>query len=202
MPYKTVKAALTDMFEDLSDQDFSRFYHKLLDRRIEPRIRRQRIEDKDRLDIADVMISTFTEAKVVHVVVEILRDIGCNQEAADLRAVAIRFRVPVVAASPEPGASRTKPWMLLGCHGKHFVDRHKVELIRRVSNIGPILDDLLDEDVIQQEVYEQIRALPTTQDKIRELYSGPLKASEACKDIFYESLQIHEKFLIDDLKDK
>ncbi|XP_026172632.1 uncharacterized protein LOC113136227 [Mastacembelus armatus] len=86
--------------------------------------------------------------------------------------------------------------------GKHFVDRHKVELIRRVSNIGPILDDLLDEDVIQQEVYEQIRALPTTQDKIRELYSGPLKASEACKDIFYESLQIHEKFLIDDLKDK
>uniref|UniRef100_A0A3Q3LYM0 PYD and CARD domain containing n=1 Tax=Mastacembelus armatus TaxID=205130 RepID=A0A3Q3LYM0_9TELE len=189
MPYKTVKAALTDMFEDLSDQDFSRFYHKLLDRRIEPRIRRQRIEDKDRLDIADVMISTFTEAKVVHVVVEILRDIGCNQEAADLSKVKLR------------GRRQPSNDFLMG-NGKHFVDRHKVELIRRVSNIGPILDDLLDEDVIQQEVYEQIRALPTTQDKIRELYSGPLKASEACKDIFYESLQIHEKFLIDDLKDK
>uniref|UniRef100_A0A7N8WR42 PYD and CARD domain containing n=1 Tax=Mastacembelus armatus TaxID=205130 RepID=A0A7N8WR42_9TELE len=189
MPYKTVKAALTDMFEDLSDQDFSRFYHKLLDRRIEPRIRRQRIEDKDRLDIADVMISTFTEAKVVHVVVEILRDIGCNQEAADLS------KMP----SDESHDSMCK---VTCSFAKHFVDRHKVELIRRVSNIGPILDDLLDEDVIQQEVYEQIRALPTTQDKIRELYSGPLKASEACKDIFYESLQIHEKFLIDDLKDK
>uniref|UniRef100_A0A7N9AXR1 PYD and CARD domain containing n=1 Tax=Mastacembelus armatus TaxID=205130 RepID=A0A7N9AXR1_9TELE len=194
MPYKTVKAALTDMFEDLSDQDFSRFYHKLLDRRIEPRIRRQRIEDKDRLDIADVMISTFTEAKVVHVVVEILRDIGCNQEAADLSKVKLR------------GRRQPSNDFLMGnvaiTSCKHFVDRHKVELIRRVSNIGPILDDLLDEDVIQQEVYEQIRALPTTQDKIRELYSGPLKASEACKDIFYESLQIHEKFLIDDLKDK
>uniref|UniRef100_A0A7N8YF04 PYD and CARD domain containing n=1 Tax=Mastacembelus armatus TaxID=205130 RepID=A0A7N8YF04_9TELE len=188
MPYKTVKAALTDMFEDLSDQDFSRFYHKLLDRRIEPRIRRQRIEDKDRLDIADVMISTFTEAKVVHVVVEILRDIGCNQEAADLNEHSGH-------GGADGGDETTTK-----C--QHFVDRHKVELIRRVSNIGPILDDLLDEDVIQQEVYEQIRALPTTQDKIRELYSGPLKASEACKDIFYESLQIHEKFLIDDLKDK
>ncbi|XP_026173578.1 uncharacterized protein LOC113136757 [Mastacembelus armatus] len=83
--------------------------------------------------------------------------------------------------------------------GKHFVDRHRVDLINRVSNIGPILDDLLDKNVIQQEVYEQIRALPTTQDKIRELYSGPLKASEACKDAFYESLQLNEKFLIDDL---
>uniref|UniRef100_A0A7N8XH66 PYD and CARD domain containing n=1 Tax=Mastacembelus armatus TaxID=205130 RepID=A0A7N8XH66_9TELE len=176
-----------------------KFYHKLLDRRIEPRIRRQRIEDKDRLDIADVMISTFTEAKVVHVVVEILRDIGCNQEAADLSKVKLRGR-----RQPSNdflmGNGQTK--VNKRTNGKHFVDRHKVELIRRVSNIGPILDDLLDEDVIQQEVYEQIRALPTTQDKIRELYSGPLKASEACKDIFYESLQIHEKFLIDDLKDK
>uniref|UniRef100_A0A7N8X454 PYD and CARD domain containing n=1 Tax=Mastacembelus armatus TaxID=205130 RepID=A0A7N8X454_9TELE len=199
MPYKTVKAALTDMFEDLSDQDFSRFYHKLLDRRIEPRIRRQRIEDKDRLDIADVMISTFTEAKVVHVVVEILRDIGCNQEAADLS------KTETSPSGLNKTLNQCGPVSIIFSplsSGKHFVDRHKVELIRRVSNIGPILDDLLDEDVIQQEVYEQIRALPTTQDKIRELYSGPLKASEACKDIFYESLQIHEKFLIDDLKDK
>lgn len=83
---------------------------------------------------------------------------------------------------------------------EHFVDRHKVELIQRVSNVGPILDELLHKKVIQQESYDKIRALSTSQEKMRELCSGSLRAAPACKDIFYKLLEEYEFYLIEDLK--
>ncbi|XP_025760249.1 NACHT, LRR and PYD domains-containing protein 1b allele 2 isoform X2 [Oreochromis niloticus] len=81
----------------------------------------------------------------------------------------------------------------------HFVDEHRVELIQRVTNIELILDELLKEKVIQQESYDRIRALQTSQEKMRELYSGPLKAGSASKDVFYQILQTHERLLVNDL---
>ncbi|XP_026172712.1 apoptosis-associated speck-like protein containing a CARD isoform X2 [Mastacembelus armatus] len=185
MAPRSIKAALADVLDDLTGENFKKFCHHLMDLRGPgPRVRRKAVEGKSCLEVADVMVSTFTEAKVVGVAEEILRDIGCNLEADDL--------------VNETGGPSPKP----GGDSKHFVDRHRIELTNRVSNIGPILDELLDKDVIQQETYDQIRALPTSQDKIRELYCGPLKASEVCKDAFYKSLQDKEKYLIDDLKDK
>ncbi|XP_030603077.1 NACHT, LRR and PYD domains-containing protein 1a-like [Archocentrus centrarchus] len=83
---------------------------------------------------------------------------------------------------------------------RHFVDEHMCELIQRVSNIGPILDELLQEQVIQQEAYDRIRALPNSQDKMRELYSGPVRAGTASRDAFYRILQNHEKMLTEDLR--
>uniref|UniRef100_A0A3Q3RZG0 Pyrin domain-containing protein n=1 Tax=Mastacembelus armatus TaxID=205130 RepID=A0A3Q3RZG0_9TELE len=81
MPRRTIKTILMETLEDLSDPNFAKFRHQLMDRRAEPRIRRKAVEGKSCLEIADVMVSTFTEAKVVGVAEEILRDIGCNQEA-------------------------------------------------------------------------------------------------------------------------
>ncbi|XP_038566685.1 NACHT, LRR and PYD domains-containing protein 1 homolog isoform X2 [Micropterus salmoides] len=85
---------------------------------------------------------------------------------------------------------------------EHFVDKHQMALIKRVSSISPILDELLFEKVLLQESYGRIRALATSQDKMRELYSGCLKAGGACKDIFYEILERNEPYLIADLKQK
>ncbi|XP_072249645.1 uncharacterized protein [Leuresthes tenuis] len=82
---------------------------------------------------------------------------------------------------------------------EHFVDKHMEDLIQRVSTIGPILDALLRNKVVQPETYLTIRALPTPQDQIRELYCGPLRAGKACKDIFYSVLQEKEPRLIADL---
>ncbi|XP_071325385.1 uncharacterized protein [Trachinotus anak] len=87
--------------------------------------------------------------------------------------------------------------------GKHFVDEHQCDLIDRVSNIASILDNLLREGVIQQEDYDQIRATPTTQEKMRKLYGGPLKAGgHKSKDIFYKTLEEKEPCLVADLKRK
>lgn len=92
-----------------------------------------------------------------------------------------------------------KVFVFLFSPDQHFVDRHRAALIQRVSNVGPLLDGLLDKRVIQQEMYERILAVPTNQAKMRELYSA-LKAGPASKDIFYDCLVKREPYLIDDLK--
>ncbi|XP_076592873.1 NACHT, LRR and PYD domains-containing protein 1 homolog [Chaetodon auriga] len=87
--------------------------------------------------------------------------------------------------------------------GEHFVDKHLCQLIERVVNIGSILDNLLEKGVIQQEEYDTIRAAPTTQEKMRKLCRGPLKAGgHAAKDIFYQILEEKEKYLVADLQRK
>ncbi len=79
------------------------------------------------------------------------------------------------------------------------MDKYKLQLIDRVTNIPPILDVLLEKEVIDLENYNRIRKLPTSQDKMRELYSGCLQASKRAKDIFYEALKQKERYLIEDL---
>lgn len=98
-------------------------------------------------------------------------------------------------------------WFWSVCHffcfssGKHFVDKHRCDLIQRVTNISSIVDELFDKDVISQENYEKIRALPTLTEKVRTLYDTSLNA-EQCKDIFYDVLVANEKFLVKELSGK
>ncbi|MED6271134.1 hypothetical protein CHARACLAT_017200 [Characodon lateralis] len=84
MPRRSIKLLLADTLEDLSNQNFEKFCYHLLDRRQEPRVRRSRVEGKKRLEIVDVLVSTFTEEGAVGVTEEILREIGCNSEAETL----------------------------------------------------------------------------------------------------------------------
>ncbi|XP_025766776.1 apoptosis-associated speck-like protein containing a CARD [Oreochromis niloticus] len=98
-------------------------------------------------------------------------------------------------SAPGPSAGATGVRALTDGQN-HFVDAHEAELIHRVSNIEPILDDLKGK-IIQQEAYDKIRALQTSQEKMRKLYSGPLKAGDASKEAFYQILKKHEKMLIE-----
>ncbi|XP_026173577.1 uncharacterized protein LOC113136756 [Mastacembelus armatus] len=140
MASRSIKAALADVLENLSEENFKKFCHHLMDLRAGLRVRRTAVEGKSCLEVADVMVSTFTEAKVVAVAEEILRAIGCNLEADDL-------------AEETPGPSN-KPVMV-------SLKRHNPTVnINKMT----VLDDE-DED-------------------------------------FYKNLQIHEKYLIDALKDK
>ncbi|XP_075962778.1 uncharacterized protein LOC142965629 isoform X3 [Anarhichas minor] len=87
--------------------------------------------------------------------------------------------------------------------GEHFVDKHRCDLIERVSNINTILDNLLTEGVISQEDYDTMSVIPTTQEKMRKLYRGPLKAAgHDGKDVFYKILEEKESYLVADLKRK
>ena len=72
------------MFEDLSSSNFDNFRHELLHRKEGPRVARIRVEGKSRLEITNVLVSTFTETGAVGVAAEMLREIGCNEEADQL----------------------------------------------------------------------------------------------------------------------
>ncbi|XP_035991410.1 uncharacterized protein LOC105924485 [Fundulus heteroclitus] len=82
--------------------------------------------------------------------------------------------------------------------GEHFVDRHREELIQRVTNVGPILDGLLQKKVLQQEAYDKILPLWPTQSQMREIFSC-LRAGVENKDIFFFILQQKEHNLIKEL---
>ncbi|KAM4735725.1 uncharacterized protein FYW61_006147 isoform 2-T2 [Anableps anableps] len=82
---------------------------------------------------------------------------------------------------------------------EHFVDKHRDALIQRARNIGPILDGLLQKKVLQQETYDTIRSLPTSEARMREIFSC-LTAADVCKDIFLSILQEKEQYLIADLQ--
>ena len=93
--------------------------------------------------------------------------------------------------------SPTTPCSFLLASEKHFVDQHRRSLIGNVTAVDPILDLLLEEEVITGEGYENVRSKSTTQDMMRKLYTL-LKSSKA-KDVFYKGLEEHEKLLLDDL---
>ncbi|XP_047216763.1 NACHT, LRR and PYD domains-containing protein 1 homolog isoform X2 [Girardinichthys multiradiatus] len=82
---------------------------------------------------------------------------------------------------------------------EHFVDKHREELVQRVKNIGPILDGLLQKKVLQEEMYNTIRSLQTSESQVREIFSC-LRAGDACKNIFFSILQNKERNLIADLQ--
>ncbi|XP_071376462.1 pyrin domain-containing protein 1-like [Centroberyx affinis] len=84
MPPKTIKSSLLGMLEDLGENQLKKFRSQLLDRREEPRVRRSAVENKDIIDISDVLVSTFTEPGALKVSLEILREIDCNEEAERL----------------------------------------------------------------------------------------------------------------------
>ncbi|XP_056235668.1 NACHT, LRR and PYD domains-containing protein 1 homolog [Seriola aureovittata] len=105
------------------------------------------------------------------------------------------------AAGPSPGATGGNTVAESVCTDEHFVDKHQLRLIKRVTNIASILDELLDKKVINNEKWEEIRKMPTPDAKMREVYIC-MRAGDECKNIFFEILKRQEKLLIEDLQKK
>lgn len=85
----------------------------------------------------------------------------------------------------------------------HFIDKNRAQLIKRVNNVDAILDELLENNVITEEGYENIRAVKTKPNKMRELLMGPIKsAGTKGKDALYEALKESEPLLIQELEDQ
>ncbi|KAL7395357.1 hypothetical protein ABVT39_015098 [Epinephelus coioides] len=86
----------------------------------------------------------------------------------------------------------------IGCNGdtpklEEHLKKNRPELIHGVSNVEPILDELLTKGVIQQDSYDKISALPTSAEKMKELLDGHLKTA-GDKEIFssiIERLESH-----------
>ncbi|XP_077455008.1 apoptosis-associated speck-like protein containing a CARD [Stigmatopora argus] len=163
------KKIIVDSLENLSKGNAERFCMALVDRRGECRVPLSKVDKQSRLEVTNVLVSTFTEAEAPAVVSELLKYIGCVDEATDLVSV------------------------------QHFVDKHRLQLIERVANINPILDGLLEQRVLLEQAYQDIRNVPGNQDKMKKIYDLALKSCNAAKDVFLELLRQKEPYLVKDL---
>ncbi|XP_060906004.1 uncharacterized protein LOC132983629 isoform X2 [Labrus mixtus] len=84
MARTTFKRAIAEVLDNLNKEDYLRFCDQLRDRREEPRVSRTAVEGKRRWEVADVLVSTFTERKAVQVALDLLRQINLNEEAEEL----------------------------------------------------------------------------------------------------------------------
>lgn len=80
----TITRAIVESLEELSEEDFQDFCHQLRDRREPPRVSRSAVERKGRWQVAEVMVSAFTEPKALTVALELLRQMNKNEEAEKL----------------------------------------------------------------------------------------------------------------------
>ncbi|XP_036407644.1 apoptosis-associated speck-like protein containing a CARD [Megalops cyprinoides] len=79
-----------------------------------------------------------------------------------------------------------------------FIEKHRAELIQRVSLVEPIADGLLSHRLIHEEAYSNIRAAPTSQEKMRALL-GALSTA-AVKGEFLRILEEHDPHLVQELR--
>lgn len=71
-----------------------------------------------------------------------------------------------------------------------------------MTNIGPILDELLFKKIIGPDVYAEINAEPTIQNKVKKLINVHLmKKGKVEKNIFYDILKQQEPFLVAELEE-
>ncbi|XP_019344090.2 apoptosis-associated speck-like protein containing a CARD [Alligator mississippiensis] len=80
----------------------------------------------------------------------------------------------------------------------HFIDRHREQLIQRVTVVDALLDKLYG-PVLDEEQYQRIRAGATNQDKMRRLYDLMPSWDRACKDCLYRALKVQHKHLVAEL---
>uniref|UniRef100_A0A3B4G9X9 CARD domain-containing protein n=1 Tax=Pundamilia nyererei TaxID=303518 RepID=A0A3B4G9X9_9CICH len=79
-----------------------------------------------------------------------------------------------------------------------FVDRNRAQLIQEVSEVLAIAEEL--GDLVHPEAYSKIRAKPTSQDKMRELFERTLRSGGVkVKAAFFDALEKHHPELVERL---
>ncbi|CDQ86354.1 unnamed protein product [Oncorhynchus mykiss] len=81
-----------------------------------------------------------------------------------------------------------------------FVDKHMSALIKRVTMVMAIADDLLGKKMIQDETYLNIYAAKTSVKKMRKLFQVVRSGGLLIKSAFYTALQTNEPSLVKDLE--
>ncbi|KAL7891397.1 hypothetical protein AOLI_G00008730 [Acnodon oligacanthus] len=81
-----------------------------------------------------------------------------------------------------------------------FIDKHREQLIQRVSSVLEIADCLKSKNMISDEDYSNVQARETSQDKMRIIYTVIQSRGRAVKAEFYECLKEKHPYLVDDLE--
>ncbi|XP_057690074.1 uncharacterized protein LOC130914672 [Corythoichthys intestinalis] len=113
----TKKLAILESLENLSKKNYDRFCVALVDRRGKRRVALSKVEDEPRTEVTNVLVSTFTEATAPSIVCELLRQIGCFDEAENLNVQIAQIDKESLNASPDKPCSVTDRRPVQGCVG-------------------------------------------------------------------------------------
>ncbi|KAL7835783.1 hypothetical protein SRHO_G00281300 [Serrasalmus rhombeus] len=210
---KSAMDVLLDVLEDLTEQQFKRFIDKLIDSRQEPRVRRGAVDKKDRLDVARIMIDTYTEKRALAVAVDLLKSVKLNQSAEDLEeaAAAIGLQLTPKAGGPSEPSYKGGPSEPMSYKDERtnaeapfsdakFIDAKWTDLVSRATGVESILDVLLSRKVINSNQYSDISAERTPQKMMRALIVGPIFAGgDSAKSALYKVLMDQQSYMMRDL---
>ncbi|XP_062993936.1 apoptosis-associated speck-like protein containing a CARD [Elgaria multicarinata webbii] len=186
MAQKTARDRLLDALEDLEDDELRRFKSKLREFPVEQgydNIPKGRLQKADALDLSDLLLSFYTERYALQVTAAVLEAVNCKCQAEALLRTGRKGMQP-------PGPSEI-----------HFIEQHREQLIQRTATVEGVLD-LLHGTILDEEQYQKISSMRTSQEKMRELYKLVPSWNLYCKDQLFEALKAKNKFLIDDLQGK
>lgn len=79
--------------------------------------------------------------------------------------------------------------MMLSSPEAKFVDKHRLELIQRVTAVIPVVDELLAQHNLNNQTCTWIRRAPTNHEQMTELYKALDKKGTAVKSAFYFALE-------------
>ncbi|KAI1901277.1 hypothetical protein AGOR_G00032660 [Albula goreensis] len=82
--------------------------------------------------------------------------------------------------------------------GAQFVEEHRAELIKKVTSPQIIADALHDKNMVTKDLYSQITAAVTSQEKMR-LLSKALNSAAKIRATFFKLLLENEPYLLEDL---
>ncbi|XP_034149385.1 sterile alpha motif domain-containing protein 9-like isoform X2 [Esox lucius] len=80
-----------------------------------------------------------------------------------------------------------------------FVEKHRPDLIQRVSNALSIADDLLSQGIIIQEAYSKVKAANTSENQMRELLDAVILKGLKVEIAFLNALYKYNASLVEDM---
>ncbi|XP_023668225.2 apoptosis-associated speck-like protein containing a CARD [Paramormyrops kingsleyae] len=195
---KTVVDCVFNALDSLGADDYTRFKRKLCDTR---KIRYGQIENANKIDVAQKIVSTFTKAGALSRTADVLRAIGLNDDADALEEEGTEVS-GAVGREVSSGDRRERGGTSSNtANGKHFVDRNMSDLINRVTTVAPILDQLLQSGFIKHEMYSSIYNEKNSCDQMRILMLRVIMpGGDRAKDELCRILEKEQKYIMEDLK--
>ncbi|XP_072006110.1 uncharacterized protein [Engystomops pustulosus] len=189
----TLQEVLVKALKKLEDPSFQRFLEELSVWEVRDQYTNisDELKGKNREDVAGLIIKYFNTsygAEVTLDVLEVINEKNVWEELQrDLREVDI--------SGLGLGTS-------LLTDKVHFTDDHRSELIVRITDVDPVLNDLRDQNLLTHEQYEDLMRRTTTQEKMRELCDIIHHWEDAGKYSAYTVIQNHNKDVIEDLEEE
>ncbi|XP_016404465.1 apoptosis-associated speck-like protein containing a CARD isoform X1 [Sinocyclocheilus rhinocerous] len=188
-----VHQILLDCLDELVSEELDIFKWHLTQGIHDFKIPKSQLEKKSRCDIVECMIQRYSPDGAGKLTLLVLEKMNQMNNAKELREKLGHMDTLQSKHTAEAGAAQKQERCKLGAE---FVDKHRTVLIQQVSLVEPIADDM--KPLIGDEKYRIVLNSGTSPAQMRALLN--FLSTTKLKEKLYQSLKIHEQFLVDDLE--